>query len=117
MEGLLNHIFTGLNERYGKQLEMLNEQYPFEPFKWVTPCPRLDFKEGCKLLKEEGIEQDPLDDLSTETERALGAIVRKKYGTDFYMLVGYPMAARPFYTMPDPEDDRYTLSYDFFMRG
>ncbi len=58
-----------------------------------------------------------MDDLSTETERALGAIVRKKYGTDFYMLVGYPMAARPFYTMPDPEDDNYTLSYDFFMRG
>ena len=117
MEGLLNHIFTGLNERYGKELAMLNEQYPFEPFKWVTPCPRLDFKEGCKLLEEEGIKQDPLDDLSTETERALGAIVRKKFGTDFYMLVGYPMAARPFYTMPDPTDDRYTLSYDFFMRG
>lgn len=43
--------------------------------------------------------------------------MRKKFGTDFYMLVGYPMAARPFYTMPDPTDDRYTLSYDFFMRG
>ena len=29
MEGLLNHIFAGLNERYGKELAMLNEQYPF----------------------------------------------------------------------------------------
>jgi len=33
------------------------------------------------------------------------------------MLYGYPEAARPFYTMLDPEDPRYTNSYDFFMRG
>lgn len=33
------------------------------------------------------------------------------------MLYGYPKAARPFYTMLDPKDERYTNSYDFFMRG
>jgi len=44
-------------------------------------------------------------------------MVREKYHTDFYMLYGYPEAARPFYTMLDPKDPRYTNSYDFFMRG
>lgn len=43
--------------------------------------------------------------------------MKKEYGTDFYMLVGYPKAARPFYTMEDPNDSRYTNSYDIFMRG
>ena len=43
--------------------------------------------------------------------------MRDKYDTDFYMLYGYPVSARPFYTMIDPNDNRYTNSYDFFMRG
>jgi len=29
----------------------------------------------------------------------------------------YPSAIRPFYTMPDPEDPRYSNSFDVFMRG
>jgi aspartyl/asparaginyl-tRNA synthetase len=69
------------------------------------------------MLKEAGYEQGALEDLSTETEKALGRLVREKYDTDFYMLYGYPLAARPFYTMPDPHDPNYTNSYDFFMRG
>ena len=58
-----------------------------------------------------------MEDLSTETEKALGALVKTKYDTDFYMLYGYPVNARPFYTMLDPHDPNYTNSYDFFMRG
>lgn len=70
-----------------------------------------------KLLHEAGINQPDLEDLSTETEKALGKIVKDKYDTDFYMLYGYPASARPFYTMIDPHDSNYTNSYDFFMRG
>jgi aspartyl/asparaginyl-tRNA synthetase len=53
--------------------------------------------------------------------------VLKKYGTDFYVLDKYPLAIRPFYTMPsaetqaayDPKDPNAgtSNSYDFFMRG
>lgn len=69
------------------------------------------------MLVEHGHEQDPLEDLSTENEKTLGKLVREKYDTDFYMLYGYPVNARPFYTMLDPTDPNYTNSYDFFMRG
>lgn len=68
-------------------------------------------------MKDAGIEQDPLGDLGTAEEKALGRLVKEKYNTDFYMLYGYPVSARPFYTMIDPNDPEYTLSYDFFMRG
>jgi len=44
-------------------------------------------------------------------------LVREKYNTDFYILDKFPLAIRPFYTMPDSEDPRYSNSYDFFMRG
>lgn len=73
--------------------------------------------EGVKLLADHGYTQDPKEDITSENEKALGAIVREKYDTDFYMLYGYPINARPFYTMLDPKNPGYTNSYDFFMRG
>lgn len=47
----------------------------------------------------------------------LGKIVREKYGTDFYIMDKYPLAVRPFYTMPDPENPKLSNSYDLFIRG
>ena len=99
------------------ELELIKKQYPFEDFKVKEPVVRINFKEGIKMLHEAGIAQEPLEDLSTATEKALGKLVKDKYDTDFYMLYGYPTNARPFYTMLDPTDPNYTNSYDFFMRG
>jgi aspartyl-tRNA synthetase len=114
---LLHHIFTGLATEYRTELDIIKAQYPFEDFVCKYPVVKLHFKEGVQMLKEAGIEQGALEDLSTETEKALGRLVKEKYETDFYMLYGYPAAARPFYTMLDPHDPDYTNSYDFFMRG
>ncbi|RMZ52373.1 hypothetical protein APUTEX25_000648, partial [Auxenochlorella protothecoides] len=62
-------------------------------------------------------EVDPFGDLNTELERVLGKIVAEKYNTDFYILHRYPSAIRPFYTMPCKDDERYSCSYDIFIRG
>lgn len=56
------------------------------------------------------------EDISTPQEKALGKLVKEKYGTDFYMMDKYPLAARPFYTMPDPQDPKLSNSYDVFIR-
>jgi len=114
---MFGYIFEGLETRYKVELETINQQFPFDPFKFKRPVVKLTFEEGVKMLHEAGIQQDPLEDLSTETERKLGALVKEKYDTDFYMLHRYPKSARPFYTMVCKDDDRYTNSYDFFMRG
>jgi aspartyl/asparaginyl-tRNA synthetase len=42
--------------------------------------------------------------LSTENEKWLGRLVKEKYKTDYFILDKFPLAIRPFYTMPDPED-------------
>ena len=117
LAGMFCYIFENLEKRFKKELNIVNEQYPFETFKCKTPVVKIHFKEGVKMLHAAGIEQGALDDLSTESERALGKLVKEKYDTDFYMLYGYPAAIRPFYTMLDPTDSNYTNSYDFFMRG
>jgi aspartyl-tRNA synthetase len=69
------------------------------------------------MLKAEGFEQNPLKDLETENEKALGKIVREMYDTDFFVVYNYPKEARPFYSMTNPTEPDYTNSYDFFMRG
>ena len=40
-----------------------------------------------------------------------------RYGTDFFILYRYPLAVRPFYTMPCYDNPAYTNSFDVFIRG
>ncbi|GLT55652.1 hypothetical protein SLA2020_287540 [Shorea laevis] len=62
------------------------------------------------MLKDAGVEIDPLGDLHTESERKLGQLVLEKYDTEFYMLHRYPLAARPFYTMIIPSTRTHLMS-------
>jgi nondiscriminating aspartyl-tRNA synthetase len=56
-------------------------------------------------------------DLAPEHERALGAWARREHGSDFLAVEGYPMANRPFYTHPQPDDPRWSRSFDLLFRG
>lgn len=117
MGELFNYIFDGINDRFGHELMLIGQQYPFEPIKYLRPPLRITFEEGITLLREAGVEASYDEDISTPQEKALGRIVKEKYGTDFYMMDKYPLSARPFYTMPDPENPRWSNSYDLFIRG
>lgn len=114
---LFMFIFKELPKRYGAEIATVRRQFPAEDFLVPEAPVCLHFKEAIQMLRDAGYEVEDLDDLSTETERALGKLVRDKYKTDFYMLDKFPLDIRPFYTMPDPSDNRYSNSYDFFMRG
>jgi len=110
-------IFDGINARCKDELERVREQHPFEDLKYLRPTLKLTYAEGCALLREGGIPQDDLEDLSTENEKKLGDLVRAKYDTDFFFMDKYPLSVRPFYTMPCPKDGQLSNSYDFFIRG
>ncbi|KAF9324390.1 aspartate--tRNA ligase dps1 [Podila minutissima] len=114
---LFVHIFTGLETTYAADLEVVHRQYPFEKFEFLPKTLRLEYHEAVALLRENGVEMGDYDDLSTEVERKLGQLVKEKYKTDFFMLDKFPLEVRPFYTMPDPKNPKYSNSYDFFMRG
>ncbi|KAM7485485.1 hypothetical protein LguiA_001494 [Lonicera macranthoides] len=117
VDRLFVSMFDSLNERCQKELEAIGKQYPFMPLKYLRNTLKLTFQEGVQMLKEAGVEVDPLGDLNTESERTLGQLVLEKYGTEFYMLHRYPLAVRPFYTMPCPDDQSYSNSFDVFIRG
>jgi nondiscriminating aspartyl-tRNA synthetase len=112
------HIFTGLESRHAKELAVIREQYHSEPLTFTEePCV-IHWPEAQEILTEKGFDMgDGLGDLSGAMELALGEAIKEKYGTDFFMLDKYPSDIRPFYTMPDPENDKFSNSYDMFIRG
>lgn len=57
------------------------------------------------------------DDINTTNEKKLGGLVKQRYGVDWFVSDRFPSACRPFYTMPCPDDARFTNSYDMFIRG
>ncbi|XP_076917177.1 aspartate--tRNA ligase 2, cytoplasmic-like [Bidens hawaiensis] len=117
VDRLFVEMFDKLKEKCQKELEAIGKQYPFKPLKYLRKTLRLTFEEGIQMLKDAGVEADPLGDLNTETERTLGKLVFEKYGTEFYILHRYPLAVRPFYTMPCPDNEAYSNSFDVFIRG
>ncbi|KEG09907.1 aspartyl-tRNA synthetase [Trypanosoma grayi] len=79
---------------------------------------RINYPHCIELLNtvlEEKLE--PTDDINTTNEKLLGKLVKERYGVDFFISDWFPSAARPFYTMPCPNDERFTNSYDMFIRG
>lgn len=123
LEGVLLYIFKGLSTDYREEIELIRTVYPSEEFLLPEPGKevRLTFAEGQALLRSEGPPEfanvSDTEDMSTPQEKALGALVRKKFNTDFYVLDKFPVDARPFYAMPDPENPDVTNAYDFMMRG
>lgn len=118
IHNLFKHIFNGLETQHAKELEIIREQYASEAVTFTEePCV-LHWPEAMEILKENGFDMgDEMGDLNGAMELALGSAVKEKYGTDFFILDKYPSVIRPFYTMPDPDDGRYSNSYDIFIRG
>lgn len=114
---LFTEIFRGLRDRFADEIEAVKQQHGFEPFKFLDPPLCLEYSVGISMLREAGVEIGDEDDMSTPDEKLLGRLVKAKYDTDFYMLDKFPLAVRPFYTMPDPHNPKYSNSYDMFMRG
>ncbi|KAL0117689.1 hypothetical protein PUN28_008831 [Cardiocondyla obscurior] len=114
---MFTELFKGLRDNYADDIAAVNQQYPVEPFKFLEPALKLEYPQAIELLAGAGVILGEEDDLSTPNEKLLGKLVKSKYDTDFYILDKYPLAVRPFYTMPDPNNPKVSNSYDMFMRG
>ncbi|KAH9924394.1 aspartyl-tRNA synthetase cytoplasmic [Fomitopsis serialis] len=123
LDGMFKFIFRGLQERLRDEIETVKTQFPHDDLVILDETPRIRFADGIKMLREAGYKDDDgeepseYEDLSTNAERYLGQLVKDKYGADYYILDKFPLEVRPFYTMPDPENDQLSNSFDIFLRG
>ncbi|MBI2330103.1 aspartate--tRNA(Asn) ligase [Candidatus Daviesbacteria bacterium] len=80
--------------------------------------PRLTLREAQELiLKEYGRDNRKEKDLTPQDEIDLCDWSLKNHNSDFVTVTHFPTSAKPFYTMPDPKDQEYSLSYDLLFRG
>ena len=75
--------------------------------------PVIHFADALELV---GAPEDE-PDLAPAHERALSAWARETHGSEFLAVEGYPMRKRPFYTHPQPDDPRWSRSFDVLFRG
>ena len=56
-------------------------------------------------------------DLNPDEEVLLCQWAKEEHDSDFVFVTHFPSAKRPFYAKDDPEDPKYTLSFDLLFRG
>lgn len=102
-----------LSAEYAADLARLGVELP-----GVSAIPVLRFDEAKQLAAEEYHRpiRDPYD-LEPEEEHNIGRYAKEKLGSDFVFVTHYPSKKRPFYAMDDPENSKYTLSFDLLFRG
>ena len=80
--------------------------------------PRLTVKEAQEIiLKEYGRDNRKEKDLTPQDEVDICNWAKEKHKSDFITITHFPTMAKPFYTMPDPKNPEYSLSYDMLFRG
>ena len=81
-------------------------------------CGSLGFDKAKELVAEKYNRKirNPFD-LEPEEETLIGQYFKEEYGSDFVFVTHYPSKKRPFYAMDDPEDARFTLSFDLLFKG
>jgi len=68
-------------------------------------------------MKKFKYQPQDMKDFDPTEEELLGKYAKKELGSDFLFVTHYPSKKRPFYTMDDPNDPEYTLSFDLLFRG
>lgn len=66
LDSLFKHIFSGLRDRYKKDIDVVHKQFPADEFKWregPEGTLRFTFKEAVDLLVEDGVPRETLDDI------------------------------------------------------
>lgn len=111
--GFLQYTMNLLEKEYSKELKLLHITLPD-----VEKIPYVRFDEAKRLVSEKYNRKirNPFD-LEPEEEELIGKYFKEEYNADFVFVTHYPSKKRPFYAMDDPEDTRYTLSFDLLYHG
>lgn len=112
-QGFLRRLVDLLRREYAGELALLGAELPD-----AQHIPAVRFDEAKRLAADAyGYAIREPYDLEPEEEQHIGRYAKEVWGSDFVFVTHSPGRKRPFYTMDDPEDPRYTLSFDLLFRG
>lgn len=103
LEDLIVKVFSQVKRTCAKELKVLEHklEIPKKPFQRIT------YGEALKRLEQAGVKVPWGEDLPTPAERKLGELVGGAY-----FVVNWPMAIKPFYTMPKRDDPKLAEAFD-----
>jgi len=103
LEDLIVKVFSQVKRTCAKELKVLERklEVPRKPF------PRITYDEALKKLEQAGVKVPWGEDLPTPAERKLGELVGGAY-----FVIDWPMAIKPFYTMPKRDDPKLADAFD-----
>ena len=111
--GALKYIMNLLKTEYANEVALLHADIPE-----ITEIPVIKFMDAKQvIMKQFKYQPTDMKDFDPAEEEMLGIYAKKKFNSDFIFVTHYPSKKRPFYTMDDPEDPEYTLSFDLLFRG
>lgn len=111
--GYLQYAFALLEKEYQRELKILGVTLPKTD---KIPAVRFDRIKELAAEKYGHRIRNPFD-LEPEEEVLIGRYAKEEWDSDFVFVTHYPSKKRPFYAMDDPEDPRYTLSFDLLYNG
>ncbi len=109
LRDVLAGMLASIRTTAGDAVELTGARLPVVP----EEIPIIHFRDALVLA---GADPDE-PDLSPEHERRIGHWASERHDSDFVAVEGYPARKRPFYTHPQPDDPRWTNSFDLLFRG
>jgi nondiscriminating aspartyl-tRNA synthetase len=112
-QAVLREIMARVADECAVELALFGATAPV-----VGEIPIVSFAEAQEIILREYSEDargEP--DLAPQHERWLGDWAAREHGSDFLFVEGFPMAKRPFYTMPNAVEPAASNSFDLLFRG
>ena len=111
--GYIKYAFNLMDTEYAEELRILNVKLPK-----VQEIPTIRFLDAKKAIEQKYSHKvTSWRDLDPQEEALISRWALEELGSEFIFVTHYPTATRAFYTMEDPEDPTYSLSFDLLFRG
>jgi nondiscriminating aspartyl-tRNA synthetase len=115
--GMLEEVAVSMVKHVEEKCDKIFKQYNLEKT-LIGKIPRLTVREAQEIIfKEFGRDSRKEKDLAPQDEVDICKWAREKHSSDFVTITHFPTEAKPFYTMPDPKNPEYSLSYDLLFKG
>jgi len=111
LEGLVHNMWKKAGD-CKEEIDVLKKKIvvPKLPFK------RVKYDDVIKKLNKKGSAITWGQDLGSDEEKLLGEVMKDE-GHEFYFITKYPLEAKPFYTMPDDKEGKYSRGFDLECKG
>ena len=111
---MLKDMLHSVKEKHGEDIQRVFNVTVNSP---EGDFPYLSVLDAKKKLAKIGITSKDSGDFSPEEEKALGEIMEKESGCEFFFMIDYPHSRRAFYHMKNSENSSLALGYDLFWKG